>query len=95
MIIDDNQLGESHEVFAVLFGLPQDAPCIRIGSVRVATMKVSDTPGRIYQCVCMCVCVCVCEWIIISAVCKCTDFYRLTYSCSVPTNKTRLNTLGR
>ena len=80
VIKDDNQLGESREVFAVLFSLPQGTQYVGFGSVRMATVEVTDTPGMIILLVCMlvcffaclfvCVCVCVCVYVCVS-VCVC------------------------
>ena len=44
-IINDNQVGETREVFAVRLRLPEDIPYIDLGPVEIATVEVTDTPG--------------------------------------------------
>ena len=53
-ILDDGQVGESREVFAVLLSLPGDVPYLALSSASSVSVIVTDTPGR---CVCVCVCV--------------------------------------
>ena len=57
-ILDDGQVGESREVFAVLLSLPGDVPFLALSSASSVNVIVTDTPGR-RVCVCVCVCVCV------------------------------------
>ena len=48
-ILDDGQVGESREVFAVLLSLPEGVPYLALSSVSSVNVIVTDTPGeRVY-----------------------------------------------
>ena len=49
-ILNDQQVGESREVFAVLLSLPVDIPYIALGSPDTVNVIVTDTPG---MCTCL------------------------------------------
>ena len=49
VIIDDNQFGETREVFSVQLRLPEDVPYIELGPMSTATVEVTDTPGILYH----------------------------------------------
>lgn len=45
-ILDDGQVGESREVFAVLLSLPGDIPYLAFSSASSVNVIVTDTPGE-------------------------------------------------
>ena len=56
-ILDDEQVGESREVFAVLLSLPGEIPYLDLSSASSVNVIVTDTPG---ECACECVYMCMC-----------------------------------